>query len=542
VGLRGKKTTAEKLWGGARPATWEGDPPWQKEGLQRWQKVVAFIECLPITSGKLQGQKMRLRPWQKRIIRELYRTNKGGKRLVRQAILTFGRKNGKTQLAAALVMAHLGFAPEAEPRGQIFSAALDRIQASLIFDELEAWIYSVPEFTETFNVVRHIKRVECLLTGSVYQALSRDSKKAHGLSPSFIIADEVGQWPDSQLWDNLTSGMGARAEPLAIGISTQAPDDAHFFSQLVDYGRKQKTGELPKDPSFLLVDYSAPPELDIYDPKTWKMANPALGDFRDLDDLKNMAELARKIPAKEMIFRNLFLNQRCSAEPRFIAPADWLACQGKAETTGACYFGLDLASVRDLTALVGYWPDTGAVRCWTWLPGEPSLREKAEQDRVPYDLWERQGFIQTFDGRATNLKAVAIKLIELCVRFDVRAVAYDRWRIEILKGLLSELGGEVPLQPWGQGYRDMSEAIDGLERLCIDHSLACNSNPVLTWCISNVKVLVDPAGGRKFDKGKSETNRIDAAQALAMAIGIAGRDQAAEKPIEFDFEYSLLTI
>lgn len=494
---------------------------------------------LPITSGKLAGQKMKLRPWQVDIIKALYAVDADGRRMVRTGIITLPRKQGKTALAAAIIMAHMGIGPEVEQRGQIFSAANDRQQAALIYNELEAWIHAVPEFTSLFNTKAFEKKIECLVSGTAYQALSRDAKKAHGLSPSLIIYDESAQSPDSRLWDNLTSGTGARHEPLAINISTQAPDDHHFLSELIDYGRKIAAGDLPPDPTYLLVEYSAPMDADPWDPAVWAACNPALGDFRDEKELAQYADRAQKIPSMESVFRNLYLNQRCSSDPRFVSVEDWTACADVAECVGTCYLGLDLATVQDLTALAAFWPDNGAVKVWTWLPGDPPLNERSVADRVPYDLWHREGWIEVFPGKATDHRAVAIKLVELTQQFDVAAVAYDRWRIENLNAILDEMGAEVPLEPWGQGFKDMAPAVNELESLVVGHRLRHGGNPILTWCMSNVRVLTDPAGNRKFDKGSARFKRIDAAQALAMAVGIAAR---MAKPQDLDFECSLLTV
>jgi phage terminase large subunit-like protein len=191
---------------------------------------------------------------------------------------------------------------------------------------------------------------------------------------------------DSTLWDTVSSGTGARANPLGIIISTQAADDLHWFSGLIDYGRKIQAGDLPPDPSFLLVEYSAPMDADIWDPAVWEACNPALGDFRSRKELEQFADKARKIPAMESVFRNLYLNQRVDSNPAFITREAWKACSDTGETTGPCYGGLDLGSSQDLTALALYWPETGATRVWSWLPGEPSLRDRGEANRAPFHL------------------------------------------------------------------------------------------------------------------------------------------------------------
>ena len=220
MGKRGPKIAAA-VSAKAKPA-WEGSPPWEAKGLTRAGRVIKFIEILPITSGVHAGRKFKLRPWQKEIIKAIYRTVKG-KRIVRQAVITIPRKNGKTALASALALAHL-FGPEAEERGQIFSAASDRAQASILFNEMVAIIVRIPEFNERCHIKNFHKEITDLENGSVYTALSSDARKAHGLSPSFFVFDELAQSKSRELFDNLQTGTGARAEPLGIVISTQSPD------------------------------------------------------------------------------------------------------------------------------------------------------------------------------------------------------------------------------------------------------------------------------------------------------------------------------
>lgn len=539
MGKRGPKSTAEKILKQTSvQASWTGTPPWKKPNLALWEQVVEFINVLPITSGKLAGQRMKLRPWQEDIVKKLFVTDADGRRLVRTAIFTVPRKNGKTQLAAALILAAMGDGPLAESRGQCFSMANDRGQAAIIFNELEAWIFAVPEFTENFNIKRHEKKIECLHTGSTYNALSRDGRKAHGLSPSMAIYDEAAQSYDSNLWDNVTSGTGARENPLCMIISTQAADDLHWFSGLIDYGRKIKSGDLPPDDSFCLVEYSAPMDADIWDPETWANCNPALGDFRSKKELEQFADKAKKIPAMESVFRNLYLNQRVDSNPAFIPREAWAACSGTGETTGPCYGGFDLGSSQDLTALALYWPDTGAVKVFSWLPGEPSLRERGEQHRAPFHLWGDQGYIETWPGPVTDHRAAAYRLAEISMEYDIRGMAFDRWRIDQFKLILDDIGCGVEMIPWGQGYKDMSPAVEALEKSILSKHLKHGDNPVLTWCISNVIIAIDPAGNRKIVKGRS-IKKVDPVVALAMAIGLSEKIRVEGPP---DFEFTLETL
>ncbi|ADK85603.1 Terminase [Desulfarculus baarsii DSM 2075] len=503
---------------------------WERPGLSRAARVIIFVESLPITSGMHAGRRFRLRPWQKKIVKALYRT-RGGRRVVRKALLTLPRKNGKTALAAALALAHL-IGPEAEQRGQVYSAAADRGQASIIFAEMEAVIGAVPEFAARCNVQRFRKAIEDDVTGSVYHALSSDDRKAHGLSPSFVVYDELAQARTRHLFDNLDTGAGARREPLMVVISTQSSDHHHVMSELVEYGRKVLDGVI-EDETFLPIIYAAPPDADPWSEEVWRACNPALGDFRSLEEMRQFAAQAKRIPAKETVFRALYLNQPVEVDGRFIAQADWEACRGEVDPEALrgrpCWAGLDLGSTTDLTALVLYFPeDGGAVLPFFWVPAE-NLDEREDDDRVPYRTWASQGLIETTPGRAIDRRAIAMRLAEVASRFDLKGVAYDRWRIEDLKVILADEGIELPLTPWGQGFKDMAPAVDLLEAGILQRQIAHGGHPVLTWCASNVVIETDPAGGRKISKSRSR-EKVDGTVALTMAMGLHARAEVPAAP------------
>lgn len=511
--------------------------PWQKKGLSRAARVIAFLEFLPITSGMHAGKKFKLRPWQKKIIEGIYKPGRNGRRIVRHALFTVPRKNGKSQLAAGLALAHL-VGPEAESRGQVFSAASDRDQAAIIFREMKAIILTVPEFAQRCVIRDFGKQIEDTVTGSTYSALSSDARKAHGLSPSFMVYDELAQAPNRHLYDNLTTGTGARAEPLMVVISTQSSDPHHVMSELTHYGRQVRDGII-SDPTFYPAIFEAPADADPWDEAVWHACNPALGDFRSLEEMRQFAEQAKRIPAKEAAFRNLYLNQAVDPDQRFISSVDWDACAGAVDPAALrgrpCWCGLDLSSTTDLTALVLYFPeDGGAVLPFCWVPGD-NIQEREDRDRVPYGLWARQKHIEALPGRAIDKLAVALRLGELSGLYDIQAVAYDRWRIEDLKKILADEGIEITLKDWGQGFKDLGPAVDALETAILARKLRHGGHPVLRWCASNAVVQVDPAGARKIAKDKS-LDRVDALVALTMAIGLHAREP---KPNIVDFSRNI---
>ncbi|MGL6086426.1 MAG: terminase large subunit [Enterobacterales bacterium] len=529
MGLRGPGARPKRLKAEIQPQAWD-DPK-----LPMWRRVVAFIEALPITAGEHAGKLLKLRPWQKAFVKATYQPTKNKRRVVRTAVLSLPRKNGKSCLVAALALAHL-VGPAAEKRGQVYSAASDRPQAAIIYEEMKAIIQEVPWMDARCNCQDFYKKITDRETGSVYTAMSSDARKAHGLSPSFIVADEIAQWKNRALWDNLTSGTGARKEPLTVALGTQSADDENLMSELIDYGLQVQAGEV-EDPTFHLTFYSAPEDADPWHPDTWKASNPALGDFRSLEEMKVAAGQAQRMPAREAVFRNLYLNQRIDANPRFIAPADWKACGGPVDPVDLygrpCWGGLDLSSTTDLTALVLFFPDDGgAVLPYFWLPGA-GLADREYQDRIPYRVWRDKGHLELTPGRAIDKGFIVKRLAETAANFDLKGIGFDRWRMADLQKLLEIEGLSLPLVPFGQGLRDMAPAVDSLETLVLSGEMAHGMNPILTMCAANVAIEHDAAGNRKFSKRRSN-GRIDGMVALAMAIGLWAKEQPPAKPFIFD--------
>ncbi|WP_337999168.1 terminase TerL endonuclease subunit [Alicycliphilus denitrificans] len=364
-----------------------------------------------------------------------------------------------------------------------------------------------------------------------FKALAADGKTAHGLSPVLAILDEIGQvrGPQSDFVDAITTSQGAHAEPLLIAISTAAANDADLLSTWIDDARQSN------DPRIVCRVYEAPAGCDLLDESAWKAANPALGLFRSLDDLKEQMTQAQRMPSMENTARNLLLNQRVSTVSPFISPDVWQSCNRAvtAQLDGPVFVGLDLSARTDLTALVivGQVDDVWQVQCHFWTP-EIGLADRARRDRAPYDLWARQGLLHTTPGATVDYEHVAQDMAALLSELDVQAIAYDRWRIELLRKELDKIGADLPLVEWGQGFKDMAPALDALEAELLNGRIAHGGHPVLTMCAANAVVTKDPTGARKLDKAKA-TGRIDGLQALAMAMGVASRATEAQN-VSFD--------
>lgn len=446
--------------------------------------------------------------------------------MVRRAILSIARKNGKTALIAALVLAHL-VGPEAIENGEIYSAANDREQAAQVFKVAAQIVRADPELLAMCRVIDSTKHIACYRNGSFYKAMSAEAGTKHGLNPTFVIFDELAQAKNRELYDVLDTSFGARAEPLFVTISTQSADPEHILSKLIDDGLSGQ------DPSIVCHLYAADEDCDLSDQKQWKKANPALDDFRSYEDLKTAVAKAIRMPAEEAKVRNLYFNQRVSPVASLISRREWKACKGDASIKPGepVFLALDLSNTTDLTALVMLSArDKDRVQAWFWKP-EELLQDHARRDRVPYDVWARHGLLETTPGRSINKQAVALKIAELSKTYNVVGLAYDRWRIDDLIRELDRIdlmsqegdkGAGLRLYPWGQGYQSMSPAIDVLETAILERHLVHSDHPVLNWNVDNAMVSTDPAGNRKLDKSKGRF-RIDGAVALAMAVGIKSK-------------------
>jgi phage terminase large subunit-like protein len=309
-----------------------------------------------------------------------------------------------------------------------------------------------------------------------------------------------------------------------LTISTQSADPHSVMSELVRYARDVREGNIA-DPQFHGVIYAAEPDEDPWDEATWRRCNPALGDFKSLEQVRREAEQAKRLPARENTFKLLHLNMPVDTVSRFLNRADWEACAGPVDARALhgqrCFLGLDLSAVSDLTACVAYFPDTGDVLAWHWAPHE-DLETRERQDGVPYSQWVREGWLEVTEGRAIDRHIVARRLAEIADDYDVQVCAYDRWRITELRKLLADENIRLELQDHGQGYKDMSPSLDAVEAAVLRGELRHNGNPLLTWQVANAIAESDPAGGRKLNKAKVQ-NRIDGLVALCMAVGIAHR-------------------
>lgn len=482
--------------------------------MTRADKVIRFIETFCKTpEGAHVGKPIVLADFQKKFIRAIYDNPHG----TRRAYLSIARKNGKSVLIAGLQLAHL-VGPEAKQNSQLIAGAMSRDQAALVFKAAAHMVQLHPQLSANVRIIPSGKRLLGLPLNTEFRALAADGKTAHGLSPVWACIDEAEQirGPQSDFIDAITTSQGAHDAPLLIVISTQSANDQDIFSVWLDDAQKSQ------DPKIVCHLYAAPDGCDLLDESAWKAANPALGIFRSLDDLREQMTQASRMPSAENTARNLLLNMRVSTESPFCSPDVWKACAAPVQPfDGPVYVGLDLSARIDLTSavIVGEVDGVWQVVPYFWTP-EVGLADRARRDRAPYDVWHKQGYLRCTPGASVDYAHVAAELAEILSDLDVQAVAFDRWRFDLLKKELDAIGVDLPLVSFGQGFQTMAPALDTLEAELLNKRIAHGGHPVLTMCMANATVVRDPTNARKFEKSRS-TGRIDGAVALAMALGTA---------------------
>jgi phage terminase large subunit-like protein len=502
--------------------------------MSRANRNINWIEkYCRVPEGAHVGKKLHLRDWQREILKGIYDADLP----LRRAIISFPRKNGKTSLSALLLLLHLA-GPEYKRNSQLFSAAQSRDQAAILFSLAAKMVRMDEHLNACIRVRDHEKQLFCEGVGTLYRALSADASTAYGLSPSFVVHDELGQvkGPKSDLYEALETAAAAQESPLSIVISTQSPTDGDLLSILID---DAQAGGSNRTKLWL---WSAPEEADPFDIEVIRACNPAFGDFQNADEVLEQADSAKRMPSRENSYRNLILNQRISIFSPFLSKNVFESCnQTPSEPAGyMVWCGLDLSARTDLTAFVLIWQVEGVwqVLPYFWTP-EQGLLDRARRDRAPYDIWMRQGYLETTPGHTVDYEWVATRIGEILSDCEVAGVAFDRWRIDVFKKELDRLGLELPLVPYGQGFKDQSPALDALEAAFLNGKIAHGGHPVLTMCAANAVVVRDPAGNRKLDKVKS-TGRIDGMAALANAIGGATM-KTEEEPSIYETRPSIIS-
>ena len=489
--------------------------------------AVAFIESLCHTKGKWAGKKFELIDWQEQIVRDLFGTIKeNGYRQFNQAYIEIPKKQGKSELAAAVAL--LLTCGDGEERAEVYGCASDRQQATIVFDVAADMVRMCPALSKRVKILASQKRIIYLPTNSFYQVLSSEAYSKHGFNIHGVVYDELHAAPDRRLFDVMTKGSGdARMQPLFFYITTAGTD-----TNSICYETHQKAKDILEgrkiDPTFYPVIYGADEGDDWTDPKVWKKANPSLDITVGMDKVKAACESAKQNPGEENSFRQLRLNQWVKQAVRWMPMEKWDQCAfavNEEELEGrVCYGGLDLSSTTDITAFVLVFPpldeeDKFQLLPYFWIP-EETLDLRVRRDHVPYDVWERQGFLQTTEGNVVHYGYIEKFIERLGERFNIREIAFDRWGAVQMVQNLEGMGFTVV--PFGQGFKDMSPPTKELMKLTLEQRIAHGGHPVLRWMMDNIFIRTDPAGNIKADKEKS-TEKIDGAIAAIMGLDRAIR-------------------
>jgi phage terminase large subunit-like protein len=486
-------------------------------------RIIAFAHSLVVPEGQHVGRPLRLRPFQLEFIRDVYNPRReDGRRKRRQAVMSVGRRNGKTLMAALLVLVHL-VGPAKRANSTIVSAATTRKQAAIVFKQAARMIQMNAALRRHLKIIDSTKTIVHRTDGSSYAAISSEAGGQYGQGLDLAILDELAQARGSALYDALMTSLGSQVEPLMVVISTQAPADDHILSELIDYGLKVRAGEID-DESFTVHLHAARPDAELLDEAEWRRANPALGDYRDMGEMRQTMQRAAKVPSLEAQVRNLYLNQRVQAKAPFLTADVWKRCDGAVDEAllydgRPVWGGLDLSARTDLSALVlAVEDDAGNVHLFPriWTPDD-TLDERGLRDRAPYRAWAKQDLLIPVPGQALDYDFLAADIGEISSTVNLARVAYDRWRVDVLKQALGRMGVSVDLMPFGQGFKDQSPAIEIFEVLAMEGRLRHGGHPVLRWAVSNAIVERDPGNERKLTKRKS-FGRIDPAIAAVMAV------------------------
>ena len=489
--------------------------------------AVRFIECLAHTKGTWAGKPFELIDWQERIIRDLFGVLKpNGYRQFNTAYIEIPKKNGKSELAAAVAL--LLTCGDGEERAEVYGCAADRQQAAIVFDVAADMVRMCPALNKRVKILTSQKRIVYTPTNSFYQVLSAEAYSKHGFNIHGVVFDELHTQPNRKLFDVMTKGSGdARMQPLYFLITTAGTD-----TNSICYEQHQKAQDILEgrkiDKTFYPVIYGAPDDADWTSPEVWKNSNPSLGETIGMDKVEAACESAKQNPGEENAFRQLRLNQWVKQTVRWMPMHKWDACKVDFDESllegRVCYGGLDLSSTTDITAFVLVFPPTDEddhyyILPYFWLP-EETLDLRIRRDHVPYDLWQRQGFLMNTEGNVVHYGFIENFIDELGTRFNIREIAFDRWGAVQMSQNLEGLG--FTMVQFGQGYKDMSPPTKELMKLTLEQTLAHNGHPVLRWMMDNIFIRRDPAGNIKPDKEKS-TEKIDGAVAMIMALDRAIR-------------------
>jgi len=511
---------------------------------EKADRAVRFIENLKHTKGKWAEKPFWLFPWQEQVIRDVFGiVDERGKRQFRTAFVEIGKKNGKSELAAAVAL-YLLYADN-EPSAEVYGAAADRQQASIVFDVAKQMVEMTPALRKRSKIMAATKRIVNYSNAGFYQVLSAEVATKHGLNVSGLVFDELHAQPNRKLYDVLTKGSGdAREQPLYFLITTAGTDRESICYELHQKAKDILDGR-KVDPTFYPVVYGLADEDDWHDEANWYKANPSLGQTISIERVRDMYRDALDNPAEENVFKQLRLNMWVSSLTRFIPeyiydlgkdPIDMDALEGR-----DCYGGLDLSSTGDITAFVLMFPPRDESEKYIMLPffwiPEDTIPLRVRRASVPYDVWHQQGYLNATEGNVIHYGFIEEFIRKLGERYHILEIAFDRWGATQMTQDLEGMGFTVV--PFGQGFASMSPPTKEFYKLLMEGRIQHGGNPVMRWMAGNVVVDTDPAGNIKCTKAKSP-EKIDGIVAAIMALDRCVRHEGESHSIYDDPDRGLL--
>ena len=508
-------------------------------------RAVKFIENLCHTKGKWAGKRFWLLPWQEQLIRDIFGIVKpDGNRQFRTAFVEICKKVGKSELAAVVAL-YLLYADNG-PSAEVYGAAADRQQASIVFDVARQMVEMSPALLKRSKLMTATKRIVNYGNSGYYQVLSAEVGGKHGFSVSGLVFDEIHTQPNRQLYDVLTKGSSdARQNPLHFIITTAGTDRHSIAYELhtkaVDILEGRRV-----DPTFYPVVYGLKDDEDWEDEANWYKVNPSLGYTVDIERLRDAYREAKQNPADEVTFKWLRLNMWVSSTVAWIPDAIFMKGNEEIDLASLegrdCYGGLDLSSTGDITALVLMFPprdedEKYILLPFFWVP-EETIPQRVKAASVPYDIWERQGYLLSTEGNVIHYDFIEKFINDLAEKYHIVEIAVDRWNAT---QMIQNLEGDgFTMVPFGQGFASMAGPTKDFYRLLMEGQIIHGGHPVLRWMAGNVVVDTDPAGNIKVTKAKSK-EKIDGIVAAIMALDRCIRNQTEPQGSVYD-ERGLLVL
>lgn len=525
----------------ADPLWYTQDPGYDPQEADR--AVRFFEEYLVHTKGRWRGSAFVLLPWQEhRIIRPLFgiKNPATGKRRYRRCYVEVPKKNGKSEVGAGVALFLLN--ADREPSAEVYSAAGDKEQASIVFDvALQMTSLSAPLHKRS-RVRPSTKRIIIPKKNNLYRVLSSDVPTKHGFNVHGTIFDELHTQPNDELWKVLTKASGeAREQPLTFSITTAGNNKRSVCGIEHDYALRIQRGELDND-TILPVIYFLENDEDWEDEENWKKVNPSMGRPEEgaifgIDRMREMYREAKEKPSEIPTFRRLRLDQWTAAISKWIREDAWKRSAGAVdleELKGRpCFGGLDLSSGKDLTAWILVFPfDNGTVKILGrfWIP-EVAIEDRTKNDGVPYRHWAENEWIIPCPGPTISQRMVEQQIKQDGETYRILEIMYDRWNSDyIIENLRQEGFTMVPI---GQGFASMTAPSKLFETLYLEGRLHHGNDPVINWAAENVAIESDAAENIKPTKDKDKSGeRIDPIVATIMALdGYRRRVEQTEKSV-----------